>query len=185
MRNLMWLEDEEIDRLLESDSCQDVQQAIEALVLRWEGGDRISVAPLRAESLRCFDGKIPLGVLNPFLDFLLGLNGFSQLPKDKITYEIAKIIALFADVTEQQAIALRIKVHPNGPALIRDIIFKLSDLLDESKKDQLLRIEFFLSSLLDGTFEIRTSVIDSLRELPRKHDFDRIVRNLAEKLRQH
>jgi len=178
----MWLEDEEINHRLQSNCPAAITEAIEAILFRWQGGDNVVIKPLRAELLKPFEGKVPTEVLNPFLDFLLGVDGVSALELPEAYKELAKAIVFYIDTSEQYAVALRLKVDREPATATREVVTRLDNCLVDVGEDRIPHIEFFLSCLLDGKPEVRAATVDALAHWSATHTGETIIHALFNEL---
>jgi hypothetical protein len=179
----MWLEDSEIRQKLDSESAEEITEAIRSIQMRWEGGDQLEgIEPLSAEILRAYPGQIPTDVLNSFLSFLLGVEGVPHPTKSQAYAEIAKAVAYFIDTTGQYAVALSLKVDKNPVETVNETLNHLGFLLSKVDENRIPDIEFFISCLLDGKPEIRAATLSELATWPENNNTRQLIHNIATEL---
>jgi len=178
----MWLEDDEIQAYLDSGNPGKISQAIEAIRTRQDAGDSLSIKPLTAEPLRAFDGEFPSGMLEYYLDFLIGQDGVPSLPEADNWHEVAKALSLYLGTHGAYDVALRIKTDDNGPALVSTILGAAQQRLADLPEKRCFVLGYFLDCLMDGEVPIREAVVAALDRWPTHPNARRAVDEIVDRL---
>lgn len=158
----MWLEDEEIQERLVSGDAAQVSEALDAIHLRWESGDVLTIDPLRYDVLDRLSTRIDSDKLQLFVQFLLGEDDVPALDYDAALQELAKVVALYASPEEEYNIALKLKLNEDAPGAVRVVVQAIEPIATNTPPEHIKDLSFFLSSLLDGVPSVREAVFSAM-----------------------
>jgi hypothetical protein len=160
----MWLDRHGIRQRLERGDAAGVAEALEAIHLRWEGGETLDLPPFTATQLAPLAARAEYAQADRMVRLLLGVKGLS-VPAGFAP--IAELVAHQFPIEVMHAVAMALKVCDEPVAAVTGVMTTLGLVALTAPEDRRPPIEHFVSCLLDGSPDVRAATTRALGTWPR------------------
>lgn len=156
---MTWLDDDDIQRRLQTTDADLLREAIEAIELRLHDGELDTCPPLHAAQLAPLARVADYGMAATLSELLLRELG--------APHELLPLVAEEFGFDVMHAVAMRLKVGDGAVTRVQSMVLELGRQLHTANETRVLPVSHFLECLLEGQPEIRAATQRALETWPK------------------